>query len=203
MKKFFLSLVIIGGICGLTYYGVHHFSSGPQVNAASVSSSKKSSSSSKSKTTARTASKTIAVNECAANTLPQLVLVSISQRHLWACGGTKVLFSSAVVTGIMTLPADLTPVGTYHIYAMQTNRYLTGTDSTGSWNDYVHYWMPFLYNQYGAYGLHDATWRPANAFGNISPYSSNASHGCVELPLATAAWLYNWVHIGTTVTIES
>ncbi len=142
-------------------------------------------------------------NPCAANELSELVLVSISQRHLWACAGTSAVFNSAVVTGMENLPADLTPVGTYHIYAKEANLYLNGSDSTGSWHDYVYYWMPFLDNQYGAYGLHDATWRPANAFGNISPYSSNASHGCVELPLATAKWIYNWVSVGTTVTIES
>jgi lipoprotein-anchoring transpeptidase ErfK/SrfK len=101
------------------------------------------------------------------------------------------------------LPADLTPVGTYHIYAKEINLYLKGSDSTGSWNDYVNYWMPWLDNQYGQYGFHDATWRPDSAFGNISPYSSDASHGCVELPLATAKWLYNWAQIGTTVTVES
>jgi len=140
---------------------------------------------------------------CRKNTDPHLVLVSISQRHLWACDGATQVYDSAVVTGMEKLPADLTPVGTYHIYAKQTGLYLNGSDSTGSWHDYVHYWMPFLDNQYGTYGFHDATWRPNNAFGNISPDSSNASHGCVELPLSTAAWLYNWAAVGTTVTVQA
>lgn len=151
-----------------------------------------------------TANQAIArTDPCAANTLDKLALISISQRHLWACQGSTVAYDSAVVTGMENLPADLTPTGTYHVYGKQTNLYLNGSDSTGSWHDYVYYWMPFLDNQYGVYGFHDATWRPPSAFGNISPYSSNASHGCVELPLATAKWLYNWVSIGTTVTIES
>jgi lipoprotein-anchoring transpeptidase ErfK/SrfK len=144
-----------------------------------------------------------AVNPCASNQLPKLALVSISKRHMWACAGTAVAYNSPVVTGMENLAADLTPTGTYHIYGKETDLYLNGSDSTGSWHDYVYYWMPFLDNQYGAYGFHDATWRAANAFGNISPYSNDASHGCVELPLATAKWLYNWVEIGTTVTIES
>ena len=140
---------------------------------------------------------------CSNNSLSQLILVSISQRHLWACDTTSLLYQSAVVTGMENLPADLTPVGTYHIYAKETDTYLKGSDSTGSWDDYVYYWMPFLYNQYGAYGIHDATWRAASAFGNISPYSSDASHGCVETPLASATWLYNWSVIGTTVIVEA
>jgi len=142
-------------------------------------------------------------NPCASNTLSQLVLVSISQRHLWACQGSQSVYDSPVVTGMEFLAADLTPTGTYHIYGKETDLTLTGSDSTGSWSDPVSYWMPFLHNQYGSYGFHDATWRPNSAFGNISPDSSDASHGCVELPLATAAWLYNWTYVGTTVTIES
>jgi hypothetical protein len=141
--------------------------------------------------------------ECSPNTLEQNLIVSISQRHLWACSGSTIAYQSAVITGMENLPADLTPVGTYHIYAKYTDRYLTGHDSTGSWNDYVYYWMPWLHNQYGNYGFHDATWRTPGDFGNISPYSSQASHGCVELPLATAKWVYDWAVIGTPVTIES
>jgi lipoprotein-anchoring transpeptidase ErfK/SrfK len=80
---------------------------------------------------------------------------------------------------------------------------LTGCDTTGCWKDPVYYWMPFLDNQYGSYGFHDATWRADSAFGNINPDSADASHGCVETPLATAKWLYNWDQVGTTVTIES
>lgn len=143
------------------------------------------------------------VNHCALNTLSQLALVSISKRHMWACEGTKQVYDSPVVTGMENLPADLTPTGTYHIYGKETNLYLDGSDSTGSWHDYVSYWLPFLDNQYGAYGFHDATWRQPSDFGAISPYSPSASHGCVELPLATAKWLYNWSQVGTTVTVES
>lgn len=142
-------------------------------------------------------------NVCTSNTVAQNIIVSISKRHLWACAATTQAYDSAVVTGMENLPADLTPTGIYHIYGKQTDLNLKGSDSTGSWNDHVYYWMPFLDNQYGAYGFHDATWRAPNDFGNIDPYSTNASHGCVELPLATAKWLYNWAPIGTQVTIES
>jgi lipoprotein-anchoring transpeptidase ErfK/SrfK len=146
---------------------------------------------------------TTAVNNCASNTLSQLILVSISQRHLWACDGSQTMYNSLVVTGISYLAADVTPIGTYHIYGKETNQVLSGCDTTGCWKDPVSYWMPFLDNQYGAYGFHDATWRPANAFGTINPDSADASHGCVECPLATARWLYNWDQVGTAVTIES
>lgn len=140
---------------------------------------------------------------CTGNTASKLIIVSISARHLWACAGSSQQYYSAVVTGMQNLAADLTPTGTYHIYGKQTDLHLKGSDSTGSWDDYVYYWMPFLHNQYGTYGFHDATWRNANDFGNIDPYSSQGSHGCVELPLATAKWIYNWAENGTTVSVVS
>lgn len=146
---------------------------------------------------------TPAVNPCANNRLSQEVLVSVSARHLWACQNTKTIFDSPVVTGMTMYPDTITPTGTYYIYAKETNTTLTGSDSTGSWNDPVSYWMPFLNNQYGTYGLHDASWRANSAFGNISPNSNDASHGCVEMPQATAKWLYNWVQVGTAVAIEN
>jgi lipoprotein-anchoring transpeptidase ErfK/SrfK len=142
-------------------------------------------------------------NHCSGNSLNRLVLVSISQRHLWACQGATTVYDSPVVTGIQYLAADLTPTGNYHIYSRQRDLTLTGSDTTGSWSDPVSYWMPFLHNQYGTYGFHDATWRADSDFGNISPNSGDASHGCVELPLASAAWLYDWATVGTAVTIEN
>ena len=140
---------------------------------------------------------------CGDNNLNNLLIASISQRRLWVCNGPQVVYQTAVVTGNMNVIEDASPVGTFHIYAKETNLYLRGSDSTGSWNDHVNYWMPFLDNQYGVFGLHDATWRAASNFGAISPYSSNASHGCIELPLAAAQWIFNWASIGTAITIES
>ena len=195
-RWFFLALVIVAAVLGvLLWRHSAHSQSG-------VTSSKQSTASTSQQSSAQGAAKP-KTNYCTGNTLPNFVLVSVSKRHLWACDDATTEYGSAVVTGMENLPADLTPTGTYKIYAKQTSLYLNGSDSTGSWHDFVNYWMPFLSNQYGIYGFHDATWRKDSAFGNISPYSSNASHGCVELPLATAKWLYNWAPVGTTVTVKS
>lgn len=188
--KVLVILVLLIAVCGAVF--VHHKD---QVHAAQIVATKA--------TTAAAAKVKAANSECSSNRLAQNIVVSISKRHLWACSTTTAEYNSSVVTGMESLPADLTPVGTYQISSKQTNQVLTGCDSTGCWNDPVSYWMPWLSNQYGIYGFHDATWRAASDFGNIDPNSSNASHGCVELPLATAKWLYDWAQIGTTVTIES
>jgi lipoprotein-anchoring transpeptidase ErfK/SrfK len=156
-----------------------------------------------SKTSQTVVSKPFTANVCSSNIIRQNIIVSISQRHLWACSKNNQIYNTAVITGNMNIAADVTPVGTYEIYAKQTDRYLTGTDGVTSWHDYVYYWLPFIDNEYGVYGFHDATWRASTDFGNISPYSSLASHGCVELPLTAAAWIYNWAAIGTTVIIQA
>lgn len=157
----------------------------------------------KSPATANQSTATPAPNPCAGNNLDKFISISISARHMWVCEQAKQVYDSPVITGMEKLAADLTPTGTYHIYAKQTDLTLKGADSTGSWSDPVSYWMPFLNNQYGTYGFHDATWRNPNEFGNIDPNSNKGSHGCVELPLATSKWLYNWAEVGTTLTITS
>ena len=147
-----------------------------------------------------------APNACASNQLPKLILVSISKRRTWACQDNKTLLSTAVITGNENLASDLTPTGNYRILVKQTNVKLIGCDTDQPnvcWNDFVHYDLIFLYNKYGHYDFHDATWRQPGDFGSISPYSANASHGCVETPLTAMTWLYSWADVGTPVQIQA
>ncbi len=207
-KSYFLIAVLLGLIFMASYFLIN-MSSTKSDNKNSVAVATNTANKSNKLTVTNSSGKNTepvakpAPNPCASNTETKLLLVSISQRTLWGCEGINVVYTSKVITGMNFLAADLTPPGTYHIYSKQTNQHLIGKDSTGSWDDFVYYWMPFLSNQYGIYGFHDATWRPAGAFGTVSPDSSDASHGCVETPQTTAAWIYNWAPIGTTVTINA
>lgn len=152
--------------------------------------------------TAASATKVTPINYCANNTLDKFIRIGVEKRHLWACEGAKTVYDTPVITGLRGHAETETPVGTYKIYGKMTNTTLTGSDSRGTWKDPVYYWMPFLDNQYGTYGFHDATWRDQNIFGKVSPDSQDASHGCVELPLTASKWLYDWAPVGTTVTVE-
>lgn len=145
----------------------------------------------------------LTANACGDNRQRQELVVSISKRHMWACSYTVPVQNAPVVTGMDMYAADITPTGTYHIEQKQQNIQLTGADSTGSWNVHVDYWMQFLQNQYGRYGFHDALWRKPSEFGNTSPSSHTASHGCVETPLATMKWIYDWAPVGTAVVIKA
>lgn len=144
-----------------------------------------------------------ATTPCTGNTQSKLIKVSVSQRHLWGCEGEKLVHEGPVITGMLKHEETFTPAGTYEVYAKQTDTRLTGSDSAGSWNYPVSYWMPFLHNKHGTYGFHDATWRPDSDFGNIDPAGDNASHGCIELLKNDMQWLYEWAPTKTTLVVEN
>lgn len=141
---------------------------------------------------------------CAGNTLNKFISISVVDRKLWACEGTKEVYSAPVITGDERNADTKTPAGTYKIFAKEAKVTLRGSSSKGSWSFPVNYWMPFLENQYGTYGFHDATWKDANEFGKVDAYTSDkASNGCIEMTQEASAWLYAWAEVGTTLTVKA
>lgn len=127
------------------------------------------------------------------------IYVSISQQHLWACTGDVLLTDTAVTTGAsaVTNAHYATPIGTSRISGKSRNTVLAGHDINGPWNDPVAYWMPFD----GGVGFHDASWQTFPAGSPL--YATKGSHGCVHVPVAQVATIFNWASIGTLVTIRS
>ena len=83
-----------------------------------------------------------------------------------------------------------TPAGLYDVTYKDTYVKLRGED----YESPVTYWMPFN----GDIGMHDATWRSED---NYTPdrYTWDGSHGCVNLPFAAAAKIYDLVETGSPV----
>jgi lipoprotein-anchoring transpeptidase ErfK/SrfK len=144
------------------------------------------------------------INRCEGNTLDKLIKVDISEQHLWGCEQGKIVHDAPVITGNENLDSTHTPRGEYKVYGKAANTTLTGSDEMGSWRMPVYFWMPFLDNQHGTYGFHDATWRPTSEFGKINPKTQGdkASHGCVELTKEDGTWLYGWAGVGTVLRVE-
>lgn len=133
------------------------------------------------------------VSSCVQNSYRQLILVSVTQQHLWVCQGHRQINDTPVTTG-RTVNGDQTPVGSWRVQAKQRDRYLVGR----GYRDYVKYWLPYD----GDFGLHDASWQTM-PFGSPD-YHTRGSHGCVHVPTPTMAWLYHWATVGgTVVTVES
>ena len=110
--------------------------------------------------------------------------VNLTQQMLYAYAGNTVVNSFLVSTGTWQYP---TVTGKYHVYVK-----LRYTDMTGA--DYYLPNVPFTMYFYQSYGLHGTYWH--NNFG------TPMSHGCVNLSIPDAEWLYNFSSVGTLVNIH-
>jgi lipoprotein-anchoring transpeptidase ErfK/SrfK len=131
------------------------------------------------------------VLNCEGNTDARLITVSLSEQSLALCEHDNPVGYSPVTTGRVAL-GDGTPLGTWHINSRETDRFLTGPD----YRVFVNYWLPF----FGDYGFHDSSWQDF-AYGDTTAYKSRGSRGCIHVPRPEMDKLYQWVRIGTTVTI--
>ncbi len=117
------------------------------------------------------------------------VEIDLSNQHLYLYSKGVMVFETDFVSGAMNSTPDcVTPAGVFDITYKTTNAILRG----GTYEVAVTYWMPF----FGNYGMHDATWRTEFG-GDIFLY--DGSHGCVNLPLDSAATIYNYMYEGYPV----
>ena len=119
------------------------------------------------------------------------IVVSISAQALWAYENGELVRSTLVSTGTAEVPETTTPIGYYQIHTKIDIQDMEGTIS----NEY--YFVPdvpdVMYFDYQGNALHGTYWH--NNFG------TPMSHGCVNLPLDVAAWMYDWAPIGTAVSV--
>ena len=110
--------------------------------------------------------------------------IDLSDQHLLAWEGDSQIFSAVVSTGKSTTP---TPEGIYTIQRKYSQDRMRGAD----------YDIPDVPNVlyfHRGYAIHGAYWH--NSFG------TPVSHGCVNLPLYNAQWLFDWTKINTPVIIH-
>lgn len=117
------------------------------------------------------------------------VEADLTHQHLYVYQDGEIVFETDFVSGKMNSTPDcITPPGIFGLTYKTTNAVLRGAD----YETPVNYWMPF----FGNYGMHDATWR-VNFGGTI--YQEYGSHGCINLPLDSAAVIYGYVFTGFPV----
>ncbi len=110
--------------------------------------------------------------------------INLSSQRLYAYEGDVMVNSFIVSTGVAATP---TVTGTYKVYA----RFLyADMHGPGYYLPDVPYTMYF----YKSYGIHGTYWH--NNFG------TPMSHGCVNMSITDAGWLYNWSTFGTTVKVH-
>ncbi len=110
--------------------------------------------------------------------------VDLTQQRVYAYEGNTLANSFVVSTGTWQYP---TVTGQYHVYIKYRSTTMSGP---GYSLPNVPYTMYF----YKSYGIHGTYWH--NNFG------TPMSHGCVNLTIPDAEWLYNWSSVGTLVNIH-
>ena len=116
------------------------------------------------------------------------IVVSINHQMLWAQKGDQVVLSSYVSTGRAGFD---TPVGSFAVLSKLPSQTMAGVIGGEYYN--VPDVPDVMYFTNEGHALHGTYWH--NNFG------TPMSHGCVNLPMDVAAWLYDWAPVGTPVLI--
>jgi hypothetical protein len=119
---------------------------------------------------------------------PKALVVSLSQQKMWAYENETVVMSSLVSTG---KPEFETPPGSYRIIVKKEIEDMEGLAGGEYYN--VPQVPDVMYFTNEGHAFHGTYWH--NNFGQVM------SHGCVNLPLDIAEWLYDWTPMGTAVVI--
>lgn len=123
----------------------------------------------------------------------KLITVDIGSQKLTAWENGKVQYETKVSTGMNLTP---TVKGSFKIYwrtAMQDMRGPSPYKKIYPSGRYLVKNVPHVMYFHEGYAIHGAYWH--NNFGRV------ASHGCVNVPLKAAEWLYNFAPIGTRVEV--
>lgn len=121
------------------------------------------------------------------------VVVSISAQTMWAYEEGEMVMSSLVSTGTAEVPETTTPVGYHSVLAKFDAQTMEGTISGEYYRvEDVPYVMYFDNN---GNAIHGTYWH--------SNFGAPMSHGCVNLPMDIAAWMYGWADVGTAVSVIS
>ena len=127
----------------------------------------------------------------------KIIVVSLSRQVLTAYQDGTVVQTTFVATGRPQLP---TPPGVYQIFHRYSPYKMISPWPYGSPWWYAPSWtnwaMEFIG---GGYFIHDAPWRSWYGPG-ANLY--NGTHGCVNVPYSSMAFLWNWAPIGTTVVVQ-
>lgn len=115
--------------------------------------------------------------------------VSIGNQWLYAYEGGVLVFDAPVATG---RDGFNTPVGNYAIYYRLPMQTMVGEAGGESWNVPNVPWVQYVV---GGVALHGTYWHNAHGTGY------RPSHGCINLRIEDAQWLYEWADIGTSVAI--
>ena len=116
--------------------------------------------------------------------------VDLTAQHLTAYEGDTPVFSAPVATG---KDGFNTPTGSFAIYSKYEMQDMKGSAGGETW--YVPN-IPWVQYVVGGVALHGTYWHDQWGTG------TRMSHGCINLNIDDAEWLFDWADVGTTVDIH-
>ena len=122
------------------------------------------------------------------------VEIDIAAQHMYYYADGKIAKEFDFVSGYLYDKNRYTREGVFKVWAKQSPSRLKGE----GWDVQVQYWTNF--SLYGA-GFHDATWQYGVFGGNKYKTSSGGSHGCINLSVEDAKYVYNNIPINTPVFV--
>lgn len=121
-------------------------------------------------------------------TTEKLITVDTGSQKLYAWDGGQLQKTFTVSTGMRYTP---TVKGDFRIYLKNEKQ-----NMKGNYPPYEPYFLkdvPDVMFFTGSYAIHGAYWH--NKFG------IKVTHGCVNMKVADAKWVYDWAPIGTRVVV--
>jgi hypothetical protein len=116
------------------------------------------------------------------------VQINITLQYLWAYQGDQVLWQGFISTGTAKFA---TPPGSYHVLSKLPSQTMEGVLGGEYYN--VPDVPDVMYFTDRGHAIHGTYWH--NNFG------APMSHGCVNLPMDVADWMYQWAPVGMRVEI--
>ena len=113
--------------------------------------------------------------------------LNLSNKTVTAYEGATVVHGPvSIVDGGAATP---TVTGTYKVYLQYESQTMRGLEPNG--DEYVAENVPWVSYFYESFAFHGAGWR--------SSFGYSGSHGCINMPVPEAQWLYNWLDTNTVV----
>lgn len=123
--------------------------------------------------------------------------IDLTNQTLWYYKNGKKLWECGIVSGQTTSAARTTLPGVYKLWDKQTNYRMKSSNSDGErWDTTCNYWNNV---SLCGIGLHDSQWRGTAVGGEI--YKYNGSHGCINMTLESAKYIYDNVEYDTPVVM--
>lgn len=119
------------------------------------------------------------------------IVVSVGRQAMWAYQDGKLVTATLVSTGTASSVETTTPIGYYSILTKFQIQTMQGVIENEAYKVPDVPWVMYFDNLGNA--LHGTYWH--------ENFGTPMSHGCVNLPMDVAEFLYNWAPEGTAVSI--